>query len=282
MGAAILGIAIEDSIYLLQQEDAPNLYWAFASLPKPLISSEKGLSTERQFFNLQLKALRDVDETLRPSGYWQDFIDRILPQLRGLAIEGFSLGTDDSQLSRAAFVSFIAAAYPGAKRYLLEELKLDRAQVDAYPTAQVVFLAAKRYHERAADDVFKWFSIPHDQLENLPAFKQVDEKLGAGSNRVGWASSATDLLLPAVNAFRSAQTRVQQQIALLQTVEAIRMYAAANDAKLPSSLSDLPYPAPNDPFTGKPFQYSIEGDQALLVGQPTPFIQYRFKLSIAK
>ena len=89
-------------------------------------------------------------------------------------------------------------------------------------------------------------------------------------------------MLPAVNAYRSAQTRSQQQVALLQTVEAIRMYAAANASKLPASLNDLPYPAPNDPFTGQPFSYKVDGEQALLSGEPTPIVQYRFKLTIVK
>ncbi len=282
VGAAILGIAMQDMLYVLQQPDAPNLYWAFASLPEPIISSERSLSFERQFLTLQVKALSEVNETPRPSGFWQDFIDRILPQLKGLEIEGFSLGSDDPQLLRASLVTYIAAAYPGAKRYLLEELKMDRKLVDSYPTAQVVFLAAKRYHDRSADDAFKWFHIPHAQAQRLPAFKQVDEQREVASRRLGWASAASDLMLPAVNAFRTAQTRSQQQIALLQTVEAIRMYAAANASKLPASLSDLTYPAPNDPFTGQPFSYKVDGEQALLSGKPTPHLQYRFKLSITK
>ncbi len=282
VGAAILGIAVRDMVYLLQHPDVPNLYWAFASLPIPIINAERSLPQEREFLMLQVKAMREVDEKLRPSGYWQDFIDRILPQIRGLEIEGFSLGTKDPQLNRTAFVTYIAAAYPGAKRHLLEELKLNRAQVDAYPTAQVVFLAARRYHERVVDNAFKWFHLPYDQVQQLPAFQQIDAQRAQSSKRLGWASAASDLFLPAVNAFRGAQVRAQLQIGLLQTIEAIRMYAAANENKLPASLDDLPYPAPNDPFTGKPFLYELEESQALLSGQPIPNLQFRFKLSIAK
>ena len=118
VGAAILGIAVQDMLYVLQQPDAPNLYWAFVSLPTPVISSEQSLSFERQFLALQVKALNEVNETSRPSGYWQDFIDRILPQLKGLEIEGFSLGSDDPQVSRTALVTYIAAAYPRCETLL--------------------------------------------------------------------------------------------------------------------------------------------------------------------
>ena len=102
------------------------------------------------------------------------------------------------------------------------------------------------------------------------------------SRRLGWASAASDLWLTDVHLYRTVQTRAQQKIALLQTIEAIRMYAAANASKLPASLSELPYPAPNDPITGQPFGYKVDGEHALLSGEPTPRLQYRFKLSFAK
>lgn len=37
VGAAILAIALQDAIYVVQEPEAPNLYWAFATLPTPMI-----------------------------------------------------------------------------------------------------------------------------------------------------------------------------------------------------------------------------------------------------
>jgi glutathione S-transferase len=63
--------------------------------------------------------------------------------------------------------------------------------------------------------------------------------------------------LPALQKVRRAQGRLEQRIALLRHVEAIRMYAAAHEGKVPPKLSDVDVPLPLDPFTGKPFRYEV-------------------------
>lgn len=159
---------------------------------------------------------------------------------------------------------------------------MDQAKVDAYPTAQVVFLAMKRFNEHMVDDHFKWIGLPYDQMMQHPEFKRRSEVRSSLSQEVGWVSVPTNQMLSAVDSIRGAQARVQQQMGLFQTIEAIRMYGAANAGKLSPSLGDLPYPAPNDPVSGKPFQYQVQGEQATLVGEALPFIQYRFRLRMAK
>ncbi len=49
-----------------------------------MIDMRQALSVERHFWSLQLKALQEVDEAVKPSGYWQEFVDRFLPQVRDL------------------------------------------------------------------------------------------------------------------------------------------------------------------------------------------------------
>jgi hypothetical protein len=67
---------------------------------------------------------------------------------------------------------------------------------------------------------------------------------------------------------RRAQGRLEQRIALLRHVEALRLYAAEHDGKLPEKLSDIEVPLPVDPFTGKPFAYKVEGGTAHVRGSP--------------
>jgi hypothetical protein len=67
-----------------------------------------------------------------------------------------------------------------------------------------------------------------------------------------------------------AQTRTDSIIAQLRTVEAIRLYAAANDGKPPRKLEDTGVPVPIDPFSGKPFDYHVEDDGKLAVFRITP------------
>src|SRR5205823_8341543 len=73
-------------------------------------------------------------------------------------------------------------------------------------------------------------------------------------------------LVPAMLKVRRAQSRLEQRVALLRHVEAVRMYAAAHDGKLPAKLSDCPVPLPDDPLTGKPFRYEADGATAHLRG----------------
>ena len=61
---------------------------------------------------------------------------------------------------------------------------------------------------------------------------------------------------------------------MLRHVEALRLYADANNGKLPARLTDIPVPLPVDPFTGKPFEYRCTGDRAALhaaaMARPVP------------
>ncbi len=161
VGIACASIAWDDALYLVQQPDAPNLYWAVASLPDPFIDCRRALAVERQLVYLQFKLLREVDDTLRPAGYWQDFITRLAPPFASFSRDfGMPWTVDDPESARALLVAFVAGAYPGAKRYLVEECGMDSQQVDAYPTAQVVFLAMVRFYDEARDDYFKWAHLP--------------------------------------------------------------------------------------------------------------------------
>ena len=52
------------------------------------------------------------------------------------------------------------------------------------------------------------------------------------------------------------QARFDRNIALLRTIEAIRMFAADNQGQLPGSLADITLvPIPTDPVTGRDFIY---------------------------
>jgi hypothetical protein len=69
---------------------------------------------------------------------------------------------------------------------------------------------------------------------------------------------------------------IDRQIALRRNVEAIRAYAADHNGKPPATLDDLvDTPAAPDPFTGKPFVYTVSGQTVTLkapesTGQPRP------------
>lgn len=281
-GIAVLGIAWNDALYLLQHPDAPNLYWAWTAMPDPLVDIKHAMAIERQFLYQQIKVLREVGETPRPPGYWQDFVDRAVSQIGMLASElNLPSVERDPELARAAVIAYVAAAYPGAKEYLINEWNMPSEQVEAYPTAQVVFLAMVRFYDQWRDDIFKWMHLPIWQFRAKATVNSIDKLMADKADRYGWIAAPTQVLLPAVLAAQTAVARSEQQVALLQTVEAVRLYAAANNGKLPASLNVLPVPAPIEPFTGKPIDYELLGDRAVLNGYSLPGMRYRLILRMA-
>jgi hypothetical protein len=95
-------------------------------------------------------------------------------------------------------------------------------------------------------------------------------------------------VLPTLSKIRRAQGRLEQRIALLRHVEALRLYAAEHDGKLPEKLADCPVPLPEDPFTGKPFRYEVTGTTAHLRGTPprgqekNPAFNIHYEINIRK
>lgn len=284
-GIAIAGIAWNDALYLVQHPKTPNLYWAFATMPKPLVDLRHSLANERQYVYHHCKVLREVDETPRPASYWRGFLDRLVLQT-GYGVIASELDLPmihgDPPLARALLAAYIAAAYPGAREYLMKECELPVKQVDAYPIAQVVFLAAVRYYDRRRDDSFKWTHLPFWQAYASDARRGADDAMRAASERYGWCTAPTSVLLSSFMVSRAAEARCEQTIALIQTVEAIRMYGAAHDGKLPRSLDELPVPAPVEPFTGKPIDYECFGSRAVLDGHALPGLRYRLVLRPAE
>ena len=282
VGCAVAGIASGDAMHLVQQPTTPNLYWAFASLPNPLCDLRNSLAYERQFLFEQIKQLREVDETPRNPGYWEDLVSRIVPEVLNAGIWDNQREFKDPDVARATVVATIAAGYPGAKRYLIDEVKMEQSKVESYCTAQVFFLAVKRFYENTRDAHFKWNSIPIAQSITNREFKNMEEKMSSESQWLGWAGIPTTTFLTSIGGVRYALTRVQQSIAFLQTIEAIRMYGASHASKLPESLESLDVPAPADPFTGKPIAYERNGDKAILTGYPQTGMQYRIVVQFAK
>ncbi len=66
----------------------------------------------------------------------------------------------------------------------------------------------------------------------------------------------------------------------MTAVEAIRSYAAANGGKLPARLEDVSdTPVPDNPATGLPFDYGVDGDTATLSdSQSEQTLSYTIKI----
>jgi hypothetical protein len=237
---------------------------------------------ERGLLFEQIKLLREVTEEPKPSDYWGVFLDRLAATIGSLSYAMRApIEAKDPQQTRAALVVYVGASYPAARDYLINHWHMPREQVEAYPTAQVVFLAAVRFYEEWRDHTFKWAGVPYWQASANPQWRDADTNLAEAAVEAGFCSMPATLLLPAVLSVMSAEARCGEHIAMLQTVEAIRMHGALHEGQLPASLEDLPVPAPNNPATGKPVDYQLLDDRAVLTGNTYPGIQYRLVVKFA-
>ena len=76
--------------------------------------------------------------------------------------------------------------------------------------------------------------------------------------------------LPAIQKVVAASVRLERRVAALRCVEAVRLYAAGHEGKLPATLDAIPEVSiPIDPMTGKAFTYRVSGDRATL-SAPAP------------
>jgi hypothetical protein len=249
VGIAIAAITIGPLEEMLEQPGCPNLYWALTNLPNPLVHMEKGLEGERI---LILSEFKDLDEAAPMSEAQLKKVITHFDEL--LRMEGSNKQTLRQWLdARVKDQGLVDAA-----RHRLTDYGLMEEQVKQFPPQQVFLLDDKRDYEVRRDDMMKFMNLPTWQTAELALQPNPDSGSGVFAKA----------LVPALYKVRSAQGRIEQRIALLRHVEALRLYAAAHDGKPPQKLADCGVPLPVDPFTGQAFRYKADGATAHVWGTP--------------
>ena len=250
VGMAIASVATSGLDEMLEQPGCPNLYWALTNLPSPLIPLDKGMDGERVMHQW---LFRDLSDSAPMS---KDQLNKFIPFIHK------QLGLGEGPSTKPGVRAWLDArtkddAVVSAARQRLVEHGLSAERLTRFPADQVLLLDEKRELEERFDDVMKTIRFPFWQVEALAAQNKVKKP--------------PDMFADELFAFHHvplAQGRVDQRIALLRHVEALRLYAAEHDGTLPAKLSDVPVPLPVDPFTGKPFRYEVTGNTAHLRGTP--------------
>lgn len=277
VGMAIVGMAnVSQYPFYVEQPGAPNLYWALATMPKLLVDMTAAWATEGRLLYEQFPQLKEVDETPRSVEYWRLLTDDLLSKWHqgfGDAVNLRLGGKDDPAQGRAMVAGFCIAAYPSAKRYLVQTWGIPERQVDEYPVMQVVALAALRSWDELCDEELKWIYVPWPQGRGGVDFRERLEQIGP-------AAMLANLLLPALQVAHPAQVRTQRDLAMMQTVESLRAHVAEH-GRLPASLGELRLPAPVDPFTGQPFYYRCHDQSAVLESAIDNFFGLRWIVRLA-
>jgi hypothetical protein len=258
---------------MIQQPGCPNLYWALTDLPSPFIDCREGCQGEVVMVEAEFRLLDD--KAPMSDAQLMQFLDSIREWLSSdqenpnpRSIKGDPADWVAAQAKKEDRV--------GAARKRLIESCLAEERVKKFPARQVILLDEKLEYEIERDERLKIMALPYWEAEKVQAAapKEKGEHLFP--------------LVPALLKIRQARARLDQRLALLRCVEALRIYAAENDGKLPAKLSDVKLPLPVDPVTGKPFPYQLDGNTAKLRGTPPagmenrPGYDVRYEVTIVK
>lgn len=265
VGIAIGTIALSRVDEMIEQPGSPNLFWALTDLPSPFIDLRKGLQGERTWIEAEMPGLNDRESM--SDAQLQKIVNRLQKIVNGPKdpegavreyLEGRAKNKEHVRSARKRLVEALAPA--------------DSASFDSLPPLQIVLLDEKLSHEIVRDEVMKALALP---------YWQADSVLSSVPPIPGEKQSPLLMLIAQFAKVKVAQARLDQRIALLRCVEALRIYAAEHDGKLPAKLDDIRLPLPVDPATGKPFTYKVEGKTAHLHGEPLA-VEVRYEVTIGK
>jgi hypothetical protein len=269
----------------ISQPDAPNLYWALTALPRPLIDMRAALGFEHQIVEEQFPELNDLDRDLT-TGQWDAVLRRVRSEIRGLALGTVEDGKrklpdwfpkDFDPETPAAKSPELAAA----RQFVARTKGISAEKADAMPPAQVLLVYMMGMYREDRDDWFRASYLPYPEAR--PAFNESKKRLNDAPNPEGHILART--LLPALDKVMSRQMGVERHLAALRVIEAMRIYAAAHEGRLPKKLGDISeVPVPNDPGREGPFEHLYEdGSGTLLSRSPAEHLSYydqRYRLTL--
>lgn len=252
IAVGIQDLMLWDAALLVQQPGAPNLYWPLAIIPP--LDRERGRILENEtaslFFTLpQLKDATQLSAEKTRS---------LVHDLQTLVERSRA---DQQLVTLAAMIR----AYPAAKRYL-RDAGISQARIDAIPANSAVLAYWVADYRRHADAARKWAGLP---------MWQGDVRLQKTEAALGGKARDLNPLLEVLRFTHRLDLKfglVERERTMLQTVEAIRAYAAAHQRRVPQSLDELSpdTPAPLDPLRGKPYEYEGSAGAATLRAPDLP------------
>jgi hypothetical protein len=257
VGSAIAGLMSNQVQEFIQQPDAPNLYWALTDLPKPLVDYRSGWHGEMVLFYLVFPEFQNIEKKQLTPEQW-----RILFQESVQKAIKFGGGDNDPKNTTFLGAMFLLQKYPMAKELLVKS-GWPADIVESMPVSQVVLVAGLRQYEEFRDEWFKWLNLPYPEAaKGLDSYDaKLREFTQSGQEIVPLAS----MLLPALFSAKKSEIKGERQIAALRVLEALRLYAADHNGRLPDKLDDITQvPVPLDPVYGKPFIYYLVEGKAIL------------------
>lgn len=278
VGIAISNVFLNKTDELIGRPGAPNLYWGLSSLPRPFIDPRPGLDGEDAFNESFLPGLDDLRKGPVSPERAMDVVAGAVKVLQAGAGPGLGGG---GRIGLAAYATLVQ----NEARMELIARGHPKADVDAMAPVQAAFLNSFEKYRELADEHRKWFLMPPaDAIPGLARAGEKAKKVKADAKN-DMVLQVFLLILPAVEKVHNATVRMDRKVAMMRTVEAIRLHMAVTKT-LPAKLADVKLvPVPDDPLTAKPFEYAATETGFTLTCPPGlgaigRTVDYRFEVTV--
>jgi len=264
VGTAIAALMFREVEGLMQTPDSANLYWALTTLPSPMIDMYSSLEYEREVLFLEFPALRNLENEVLSPAQASEIISDFMKKMQTLGG-----GNEAVPFEGLLPIGWVMLHYSDAKQFLARK-GFSPQRIEEMPAAQAVLIYQKQEYQEMLDNMYKWFAIPYHQAQ--PHLDKSQRLFDDHNRDRGIKTNLFCIFMPALSRIAFLQTRLDRHIALLRTIEAIRMFAADHSGRLPGSLAEITsVPIPADPVTGKDFLYDrIDAQNARLEAPVSP------------
>ena len=248
----------------INRPGSPNLYWALTTIPPGSIGLRKGLDNEFSLIDVAFPEFEGLDKASGEA----EFAGR-LKRVRDRLEAAGKMAVEPKQVGSMRFAD---DALGLAKAYLRSRKVVTPEALAAMPESKIVLVAIKAQYEEIRDERFKALLLPSREARVL-------ESRPEPTSKPTEIYPFTLTFLPFLYNATQAETRLDRRLAALRLIEALRMHAAANGSKLPSTLDDVKVvTVPDDPSTGRPFAYKLDGETAVIAsprsGRNVPDLKY--------
>jgi hypothetical protein len=256
VGLAIVRISLDELQQYLQHPSAPNLYWALATLPKPLVDPRFALDGESRLSLSFIPSLKSLEAGPVSEPEATRALQDTFKMMSGIFDQEGSPSGMNPFFNVLGANTMATSLAPQARKDLIA-FGWSPKNVENMPAAQVVLLRGVAQHRKLWDEQVTKFYLPYPiATQEFKAFPQKLEAMKK-QNPKDTLFTVYSLLYPALMKGYEAHARGERTVAELQTLEAIRLHAATNAGKFPANLSEVTtVPVPMDPFYLKPFNYT--------------------------
>ncbi|MCA9184956.1 MAG: hypothetical protein KDA99_05030 [Planctomycetales bacterium] len=247
---SVADAALDNCETLMSRPRSPNLYYALGMLPEHLGDVASALQWEAVMLERSLPSLdspwpdyEDAEAWERVAADFSQFMEMELAEPLG-AIEAAELS---------------ARMLAAATGYLSKVMEFSATKLAKMTPQAIVTIWVLELNRMVQAEVEAAYALPQPQAiaQLLEISKAIEERVASIK------APATPFLRQPWRTYLGLN-RFQRRVKYLQTIEAIRDYAAKHEGKLPSSLADLSLPVPHDPLTSTDFEYQLADGQATL------------------